>query len=121
MDRAAIVHDGVLSREGNALPTNTRSAYKHISVKMKAVQGSFEFLKGINSESITAGDIAEVKEGRKRLHHRRWYITDDRCKVDLKCVGLIPAVNVENRDYLHKRFGVITSPLRKVTAIWEAS
>jgi hypothetical protein len=57
------VHEGVLSREGNPLSTNTRSAYKHVSVKVKAGQRGFEFPKGTNSKGITAGNITEVKEG----------------------------------------------------------
>jgi hypothetical protein len=58
-----IVHEGVLSREGNPLSTNTRSAYKHVLVKVKAGQRGFEFPKGTNSKGITAGNITEVEEG----------------------------------------------------------
>ena len=49
LDRIVIVYEGVLSREGNPLSTNTRSVYKHISVKVKVGQCGFEFPKGTNS------------------------------------------------------------------------
>ena len=63
---------------------HTSSAYKNLSVMMKASKGILEIFKILGRESITAGNVTEVQKGREALNHLRWYMARNSGKIDLK-------------------------------------
>ena len=113
----------VLPWQGNGVAyTNAR---EDLAMMMEAGKGVVELIEGWGIDVGTAGDIAEVEEGRQTLNDVVFYIIYDGRDINLSYPYQKGVIIACICAHLHQGFRVISrplleaSPMRKAPEAWE--